>query len=69
MRRLYRTVFFIATAAITIPSVVAVLVQQGIYAALLWTPFPIGAIGYIKARFCPLEVKRRREDTRHASGS
>jgi hypothetical protein len=37
----------------------AVLAQQGLYAALIWLPFPIGAIGYFKARFCPLETKRK----------
>lgn len=61
---LYRSVFFVFILLVTIPSALAVLVQQGVYAAMLWVPFPVGALGYIKARFCPLEVKPGREDPR-----
>jgi hypothetical protein len=42
---------------VTSLSTIAVLAQFGIYAALLWFPFPVGALGYLKARFSPLEVK------------
>ena len=42
---------------ITLVSTVMVLMQMDIYAALLWAPFPIGAISYIKARYCPLVSK------------
>ena len=63
----YRVVFFVVILLVTVPSAVAVLAQQGVYAALLWAPFPIGAIGYIKARICPLEVKRHRDDSRRPS--
>lgn len=65
----YRAVFFAAILLVTVPSALAVLAQQGVYAALLWTPFPIGALGYVKARFCPLEVKRRKDDSRRPSGA
>jgi hypothetical protein len=34
-----------------------VLAQMDVYAALLWMPFPIGAISYLKARLCPLVTK------------
>ncbi|MDH3989455.1 MAG: hypothetical protein OEV34_10020 [Gammaproteobacteria bacterium] len=34
-----------------------VVLQMGIYAALLWFTFPIGALSYLKARFGPLETK------------
>jgi hypothetical protein len=63
----FRSVFFIVILLITVPSTLAVLMQQGFYAAILWTPFPIGALGYIKAKFCPLAIKRRRDDSRHPS--
>lgn len=62
----YRSVFFVVILLITVPSVLAVLIQQGVYAALLWAPFPIGALGFVKARFCPLQV-RRRDSSRRAS--
>jgi len=41
--------------------------HQGFYAGLLWLPFPIGAMGYLKARYCPLEVKS--DDAPVAKGS
>jgi len=56
---LYKAAFFPVVFAVTVLSTIAVLAQQGIYAALLWVPFPIGAIGYLKARLCPLETKRK----------
>lgn len=50
-----------AFAAIIIPvtavSTLMILVQMDVYAALLWMPFPIGAISYFKARFCRLVAK------------
>jgi len=63
----WRILFFLVTLLVTVPSTIAVLAQQGVYAALLWLPFPIGAIGYLKARFFPLETKRRRPEPRRAS--
>lgn len=42
---------------ITLTTVLMVLVQVGMYAALLWLPFPIGALSYLKARFSPLQVR------------
>jgi hypothetical protein len=45
------------TLLVTSLSTIAVVAQFGIYAALLWFPFPVGALGYLKARFSPLEVK------------
>jgi hypothetical protein len=45
------------TFLVTSLSTIAVLAQFGIYAALLWFPFPVGALGYLKASFSPLEVK------------
>jgi len=50
-------VFFALIFVTTTLSTIAVLAQQGLYAALIWLPFPIGAIGYVKARFCPLVTK------------
>jgi uncharacterized protein (DUF983 family) len=51
----------LAFAAVIIPvtliSTVMVLAQMDVYAALLWMPFPIGAISYLKARLCPLVTK------------
>ena len=51
----------LAFAAVIVPvtliSTVMVLVQMGLYAAILWAPFPIGSISYIKARLCPLVTR------------
>lgn len=33
-----------------------VFLQAGLYAAIVWLPFPVGALSYIKARFCRLEA-------------
>jgi len=55
---LFSSAFFIVILVVTLASTVAVLSQFGIYAAVLWFSFPIGTIGYIKARFSPLETKQ-----------
>ena len=64
---MFRAGFFLVTFTVTVLSALAVLAQQGVYAALLWIPFPIGAIGYLKARLCPLETKRRQVESGGAS--
>ena len=33
-----------------------VFLQAGLYAAIVWLPFPVGALSYVKARFCRLEA-------------
>jgi ribosomal protein L37AE/L43A len=57
----YSLVFFVLTVVVTLFTTIAILAQQGLYAAILLFPFPIGAIGYLRARFCPLEVKKLKE--------
>ena len=57
VRRAFAVLFFIVTFGVTAASFIAILAQQGFYAALIWLPLPIGALGYIKARFCPLQVR------------
>jgi uncharacterized protein (DUF983 family) len=51
----------LAFAAVIVPvtfvSTIMILAQMDVYAALLWMPFPIGAISYLKARLCPLVTK------------
>lgn len=39
----------------TIVTTAMVFLQAGLYGAILWLPFPIGALSYLKARFCRLE--------------
>ena len=55
-QRLYGVLFNILIIVVTLFSTVAVLLGQGFYAAILLLPFPLGAIGYLKARFCQLEA-------------
>lgn len=52
----------LAIIAVTIGTSVMVLTLFGIYAVILWFAFPIGAIGYLKARFCPLVAEQPRVD-------
>ena len=49
--------FSVAIIAVTVATSVMVLSMFGVYAVILWFAFPIGAIGYLKARFCPLAVR------------
>ncbi len=42
---------------VTVITTIMVLAQMDVYAALLWMPFPIGSISYLKARLCPLVTK------------
>jgi hypothetical protein len=51
-------VFFVIILALTILTTTIILAEQGLYAALLMVSVPIGAIGFIKARYCPLEMKQ-----------
>jgi uncharacterized protein (DUF983 family) len=67
VRWLYKAGFFLVMFVVTVLTSIAVLAQQGVYAALLWLPFPIAAIGYLKARFCPLETKQKGIESRGAS--
>ena len=59
---LFRSVFFVIISIVTPFTVFVVLVEHGLYAALLMFSLPIGAIGFIKARFCPLVIRRQRPD-------
>ena len=51
--------FNVLIIAITLTTTTMVLMQSGLYAAILWFPFPIGSLSYIKARFAPLEIKKK----------
>ena len=53
----YGTVFYFATFMVTLFSTIAILASQGLYAAILMFPLPIAAIGYLRAKYCPLEAK------------
>ncbi len=55
---LFRTIFFVIILAATLLTAFVFLIDQGLYAALLMISVPIGALGFIKARFCPLVLKR-----------
>lgn len=57
IHRFYSTFFYLLILAVTLVSTFAVFLQFGVFAAILWAPFPIGAIGYIKARYSPLVVR------------
>jgi hypothetical protein len=65
----YRAIFFVVIFAATLLTTIVVYADQGLYAALLMVSVPIGVIGYIKARFCPLVVKPRLDDQSSSSSS
>lgn len=54
---LFNLLFVVVTFVATALSTIAVLAQFGLFAALLWFSFPVGALGHLKAKFSPLEVK------------
>lgn len=59
----HRVAYFAFNAiilAVTLTTTTMVLMQSGLYAALLWFTFPIGSLSYIRARFSRLETKRKR---------
>jgi len=55
----------IVNALILIATVITtgmVFLQSGLYAAIVWLPFPVGALSYLKARFCSLQVYAQGRD-------
>ena len=58
VNRLASILFSLVIIAVTVGTSVAVFAMYGVYAVILWFAFPIGAIGFVKARFCPLSVVR-----------
>lgn len=58
VNRFASALFTLAIIVVTIGTSVMVLALFGIYAVILWFAFPIGAIGYLKARFCPLVAEQ-----------
>ena len=58
----YRAIFFVVIFAVAVLTTIVVYVDQGLYAAMLMVSVPIGVIGYIKARYCPLVIRRRHDE-------
>jgi hypothetical protein len=46
----------VAILLVTIVTTAMVFLQLGLYAAIVWLPFPMGSLSYFKARFCRLET-------------
>ena len=65
----YRAIFFVLILLAAVPFGLIVFFDQGLYAALLTITLPIGAIGYIKARFCPLVARKRRGEAGRGASS
>jgi len=64
---LYGAIFNVLIIVVTLFSTVVVFSVQGLYAAILLLPLPLGAIGYLKARYCRLSVAHPNVGTRDAS--
>ena len=58
VNRFASALFTLAIIVVTVGTSLMVLTLFGIYAVILWFAFPIGAIGYLKARFCPLVAEQ-----------
>jgi hypothetical protein len=56
VNRFASILFSLVIIAVTVGSSVAVYSMFGVYAVIIWFAFPIGAIGFLKARYCPLTV-------------
>ena len=54
VNRLWSAFFSILIVVVTVASSFMVLSLFGIYAVIVWFVFPVGAIGWLRARFCPL---------------
>jgi uncharacterized protein (DUF983 family) len=48
--------FSVIIIVVTVATSYMVLSMYGIFAVIIWFAFPVGSIGYIKARFSPLTV-------------
>ena len=56
VNRFLSFLFSILILVVTLVTSYMVMSLYGIYAVIIWFVFPIGAIGYVRARFCPLTV-------------
>ena len=56
MNRFISLLFSILIVVVTVVTSYMVLSLFGIYAVIVWFIFPVGAIGYLRARFSPLRV-------------
>ncbi|MDX1508238.1 MAG: hypothetical protein R3358_08155 [Woeseiaceae bacterium] len=52
-------VFAVLIFVTTLVTTFIIFLQFDVYAAILWFSLPIGALSYIKARYCPLQRKNR----------
>lgn len=59
--------FIIFTVAIV--TTLIVFIELDLWAALLWFTLPVGALSYVKARFCPLQIKPESHRSGGASGA
>lgn len=60
--RLPAAVVNLLILVVTIVTTGMVFLQAGLYGAIVWLPFPIGALSYVKARFLTLETMPSRRD-------
>ena len=68
VHRVAALVSSIVIFSITTVTTLVVFIELGLYAALLWFTFPVGALSYLKARFCPLVARPGEPRGRDAHG-
>lgn len=54
---------------VAIITTLIVLIELDIWAALLWFTLPVGALTYLKVRYCPLETKSEPFNSGGTSGA
>ena len=58
VRRAAAAAVNLLTFILTVLTTLLVIAQMGNFWGLLWFTLPIGAMAYLKARFCPLDSKQ-----------
>lgn len=60
------SIFIFAVAIVT---TLIVLIELDIWAALLWFTLPVGALTYLKVRYCPLETRPQSLNSEGSTGA
>ena len=69
VRRIVSAIASFVIFAVAIATTLVVLVALDLWAALLWFTLPVGALSYVKARFCPLEARPKPHRSGGTSGA
>ncbi len=57
VHRVASVIASIVIFTVAVVTTLIVLIELDLWAALLWFTLPVGALSYVKARFCPLDTR------------